>query len=43
MLKSLPKPAPLTLAIFLCLVIPAGVLGLPDNRLAESATWRAAC
>lgn len=35
MLKSLLKPAPLTLAIFLCLVIPAGVLGLPDNRLAE--------
>lgn len=35
MLKSLLKPAPLTLAIFLCLATPAVLVGQPGNRLAE--------
>ena len=35
MVKSLFKPAPLTLAIFLCLAVPAVLLPQPDNRLAE--------
>ena len=35
MLTSLRKPAPLTLAIFLSLAVPAALLYQPGNRLAE--------